>query len=275
MPHVHPGGPHFFPGPITVALVLAGLVYLYGWLRLPTVSPTVMPAWRVACGVAGFLLIWVAVGSPLATLDHEWLTAHMVQHLLLMSVAPPLIWLGAPFMAMRHGLPHFALAVVGSLCRVQTVRRIGGAIAHPAFCWCAAALTLTVWHVPAALTTAMQSNTWHLIQHASFLVSGLLFWWPVVQPWSSAGTEPQWSIVLYLFLATLPCDVLAAFLVFSERLVYPIYLVGSGRSAASVLADQEYAGALMWTCVTIIYLVAGTVVSIRLLAWPRSLRTSY
>ena len=132
-----------------------------------------------------------------------------------------------------------------------------------------------VWHVPAVLTTAMHSNTWHLIQHASFLVSGLLFWWPVVQPWPSAHTEPQWSIVLYLFLATLPCDVLAAFLVFSERLVYPVYLVGSGRSEASVLADQVYAGALMWTCVTIIYLVAGTTISIRLLAWPRSLRTSY
>jgi len=129
--------------------------------------------------------------------------------------------------------------------------------------------------VPAALTTAMHSNTWHFIQHASFLVSGLLFWWPVVQPWPSARTEPQWSMVLYLFLATLPCDVLAAFLVFSERLAYPIYLVGSGRPEASVLADQEFAGALMWTCVTIIYLVAGTMVSIRFLAWPRSLRTSY
>ena len=275
MPHVHPGGPHFFPGPITVALLVAGLVYLCGWLQLRTVSPTVVPAWRVACGLAGFLLIWVAVVSPLAILDHQWLTAHMVQHLLLMSVAAPLIWLSAPVIAMRHGLPQFAIAVVRSLCRLQIVQRIGRAIVRPAFCWCAAALTLTLWHVPAVLTTAMHSNAWHLIQHASFLVSGLLFWWPVVQPWPSARTEPQWSMVLYLFLATLPCDVLAALLVFSERLAYPIYLVGSGRSEASVLADQEFAGALMWTCVTIIYLVAGTMVSLRLLAWPRSLRTSY
>jgi len=275
MSHVHSGGSHLLPGPITVALLLAGLVYLCGWLRLRTVSPTLVPAWRVACGLAGLVVIWVAVGSPLATLDHEWLTAHMVQHLLLMSVAPPLIWVGAFVIAVRHGLPQFAIAVVRSLCRWPTVRGIGGAIVHPAVCWCAAALTLTVWHVPAALTTAMHSNTWHLIQHASFLVSGLLFWWPVVRPWPNARTEPQWSMVLYLFLATLPCDVLAAFLVFSERLAYPIYLVGSGRTEASVLADQEFAGALMWTCVTMIYLVAGTMVSIRLLAWPRSLRTSY
>jgi putative membrane protein len=275
MQHVHPGGPHFFPGPITVALLVAGLVYLCGWLRLRTVSPTVVPAWRVTCGLSGLLSVWVAVGSPLAALDHEWLTAHMIQHLLLMSVAAPLIWLGTPILAMRHGLPRQVVSLVSSSCRLPVVQHIGGVIAHPAFCWCAAAVTLTVWHVPAALTTAMHSNTWHLIQHASFLVSGLLFWWPVVQPWPSARMEPQWSMVLYLFLATLPCDVLAAFLIFSERLAYPIYLVGSGRSEASVLADQEYAGALMWTCVTIIYLVAGTIVSIRLLAWPRSLRTSY
>jgi len=129
-----------------------------------------------------------------------------------------------------------------------------------------------VWHVPAVLTMAVHSNTWHLVQHASFLVTGLLFWWPVVQPRPSAPTEPQWWIVLYLFLATLPCDVLAALLVFSERLAYPVYLVGSGRSAASVLADQEYAGALMWTCVTIIYVMAGVIVSIRLLVWPRAPR---
>jgi putative membrane protein len=251
MPHVHTGGPHLFPGPITVALLLAGLVYVCGWLRLRTVSPTVLPAWRVTCGLAGLLSIWIAVGSPLATLDHEWLTAHMIQHLLLMSVAAPLMLLGLP------------------------VVRIRGTIAHPVFCWLAAALTLTLWHVPAVLTTAMHSNTWHLIQHASFLAAGLLFWWPVVQRWPGATTEPQWSMVLYLFLATLPCDVLAAFLVFSERVAYPIYLATSGRSAASVLEDQQYAGALMWTCVTIVYVVVGVMLTMRLLAWPRSLRTSY
>lgn len=274
MPHVHPGGPHFFPGPIAVALLVAGLVYLCGWLRLRRVSPTVVPGWRLTCGLSALLSVWVAVGSPLAALDHEWLTAHMIQHLLLMSVAAPLMLLGRPVVSALHALPGAVVSVLRSWSRTPVAQRIGGTIAHPAFCWFPAALTLTLWHVPAVLTTAMQSPTWHLIQHASFLVSGLLFWWPVVQPWLSARTEPQWSIVLYLFLATLPCDVLAAFLVFSERLVYPVYLV-AGRSEASVLSDQVYAGALMWTCVTIIYLVAGTMVSMRLLAWPRSLRTSY
>ena len=181
----------------------------------------VVPAWRVVCSLSGLLLVWVAVGSPLAALDHEWLTAHMAQHVLLMSVAPPLIWLGVPVVSMQHELPGKLAAIV------------------PALCWLAAALTLTVWHVPAVLKRAMHSPAWHLVQPASFLVAGLLFWWPIVQRWPGAHAERQWSMVLYLFLATLPCDVLAGFLVFSERVAYPVYLVTSGRPAASVLADQQ------------------------------------
>jgi cytochrome c oxidase assembly factor CtaG len=72
--------------------------------------------------------------------------------------------------------------------------------------------------------------------------------------------------VLYLFLATLPCDMLSGFLVFSERVAYPVYLSMHGHSSLSVLNDQEYAGALMWTAVTLIYLVAGTIVTTQLLS---------
>ena len=75
-------------------------------------------------------------------------------------------------------------------------------------------------------------------------------------------------MVLNLFLATLPCDAFSGFLVFSERIAYPIYLSTTGHSAAVVLEDQARAGALMWTAVTIIYLLAGTMISIRLLAVP-------
>ena len=73
-------------------------------------------------------------------------------------------------------------------------------------------------------------------------------------------------MILYLFLATLPCDILSGFLVFSERVAYPVYLSTSRQSGLSVLADQQCSGALMWTCVTIIYLVAGVILSTRLLS---------
>jgi putative membrane protein len=113
----------------------------------------------------------------------------------------------------------------------------------------------------------VQSDVWHLVAKTSFVVTGLLFWWPVVQPWPSVPAS-RWSMVLYLFLAMLPCDILSAFLVFSERIAYSVYLSMPGHTSASVLEDQEIAGALMWTVVTLVYLAAGTILATRLLS-PR------
>jgi cytochrome c oxidase assembly factor CtaG len=179
----------------------------------------------------------------------------MVGHLLLMSMAPPLIWLGEPVRLLfgRGALP----------IRKGPIVKIGALIGHPAACWLAATGALVGWHVPAALSLGMRSDTWHAVEQASFLAAGLLFWWPVVRPWP-VSTEPRWSIVAYLFLATLPCDILSGFLIFSERVAYPMYL-SHAHSMASVLDDQQYAGALMWTVVTIVYLVAGVIVTTRLL----------
>src|SRR5262249_37886781 len=84
--------------------------------------------------------------------------------------------------------------------------------------------------------------------------------------------SPGWSMILYLFLATLPCDILSGFLVFSERVAYSVYLSSPHESSLSVLADQECAGALMWTCVTIVYLVAGAILSTELLSPRRQLQ---
>src|SRR5262249_36047293 len=111
----------------------------------------------------------------------------------------------------------------------------------------------------------MQSQTWHLVEHMSFLASGLLFWWPVVQPWPSVPRWPRWSMLLYLFLATLPCDILSGLLVFADRVAYPMYLSTPGQLGLSALEDQQCAGALMWTCVTVVFLVVGTILSTQLL----------
>ncbi len=208
--------------------------------------------WRAASLVAGVFLIWAAVGSPLAAYDHHLLTVHMIQHLLLMTVAPALILLGDP------------LRAFGAQSRF--VRRIGLMVPRPAVCWTVSTLTLVGWHVPALFTLALQSGAWHAVEQSSFLGAGLLFWWPVVQPWPSASIGPQWSTLLYLFLATLPCDVLSGFLVFSERIAYPIYSSAPRHAVVSVLDDQQRAGALMWTAITIIYLVAGVIVAMRSLS---------
>src|SRR5262249_4610973 len=125
---------------------------------------------------------------------------------------------------------------------------------------------LVGWHVPAALTLGMQSPAWHAIEHASFLVAGLLFWWPVVQPWPKSSAHRDCTIVLYLFLATLPCEILSGFLVFSDRIAYPVYRPRDRDDRVSVLDEQRYDVPLLRPAVTIIYLVAGIVVTTQLLS---------
>jgi len=219
----------------------------------------------------GIILIFIAVASPLAVMDHELLSVHMVQHLLLMVVAPPLVLLGSPVPALLHGLPkHFVRGSLGPLLRSSLLCHLGRFISHPAFCWFGATLTVIGWHLPSLFALGLHSAGWHEFQHASFLLAGLLFWWPVIQPWPSASRSPGWSAPLYLFLATLPCDALSAFLTFCGRVIYPPYLSGSHYFHGSALQDQEWAGVLMWVSVTFIYMLPALVLTVRLLSPPVS-----
>jgi len=252
---------------LTLAVVLAGGLYLRGWLRLHSASVNAIPSWRAGSFFLGLFLIWLAVGSPLAAFDEELLTVHMVQHLLLMTVAPPLILVSAPVMPLLHALPRkFLQSILGPLFRSPVTQGIGRVLSQPAFCWLAAAAALLGWHVPAAFTLGLQSEAWHAVEHACFLGSGFLFWWPVAQPWPSVPRSPRWSMLVYLFLATLPCDILSAFLAFCDRVVYTAYLSTPKHFVISALEDQQCAGALMWTCVTIVYLLAAAILTAQLLS---------
>jgi putative membrane protein len=257
------GGLHSwaFPIPVTLALIAVVLAYTRGWYQLRDAFPNLLSIWRLAAFMGGVLSVWAVVGSPLSVLDHQLLTIHMVQHLLLMTVAAPLILLGAPVITLLQALPQ-------AFVRRFSAHGIGRVSIHPVFCWLASTVVVIGWHVPAMFEMAMQSQWLHQVEHASFFAAGLLFWWPVVQPWPSTATWPRWSVPLYLFLATLPCDALSAFLTFCDRVVYPHYLTGHQVFDISPLVDQERAGALMWVWVTFVYLVPTGVIAIQMLSPP-------
>jgi cytochrome c oxidase assembly factor CtaG len=153
------------------------------------------------------------------------------------------------------------------------VKTIGRLLGRPQVCWLCASAALVLWHIPAIFALGMRSAVWHFVEQSSFLAAGLLFWWPVVQPWPGSSI-PDLSMILYLFFATLPCDILSGFLVFCDRVVYPVYSSSSHLFGFSALDDQQCAAALMWTTVTVIYLVAGTVLTLRLLS-PRFIDNSH
>jgi len=252
---------------LDLALCLGMLVYARGWFRVHTLSRNLIPIWRLAAFLAGSAFIWIAIASPLAAFDDASLSVHMVQHLLLMTIAPPLLLLGAPALPLLHGLPQsIARSVVAPFLRWSPVKILGRSLTNPTICWLAGALALIGWHLPAVFELALRWDWLHELEHANFLGAGLLFWWPVIQPWPSSARWPRWFIPPYLFGATLPCDVLSAFLAFGDRVVYPSYISAPRLLHMSPLQDQECAAALMWTCVTLIYLVPVAIVTLQILS---------
>jgi cytochrome c oxidase assembly factor CtaG len=167
----------------------------------------------------------------------------MVMHLLIMMVAAPLILFAA-----RPVLVRWRPPIIG--------------------CWLAGTLTVLFWHVPAVFELALESHFWHQIELASFLVAGIVFWWPIIHVHPSS----RWSVPVYLFLATLPCDALSAFLVFCGHVAYRPYISQDdhGMFGLSPLEDQALAGALMWVTVTFVYLIPALVLTARLLTSERT-----
>jgi cytochrome c oxidase assembly factor CtaG len=199
-------------------------------------------SWRIAAFAGGLAALWVAVASPVSHLDHHLLTAHMVQHLLLMLVAAPLVLLGVGSSSRLHWRPNLVVS------------------------WLAGSLTVIIWHVPAIFELALRSPFWHAFEHATFFLAGTLFWWPAVH----SGWEAQsWSLPIYFFLATLPCDALSAFFAFCGYVVYTPYLSGHRHFGLSPLDDQALAGALMWVVVTFAYLIPALVLTARFLSDER------
>ena len=253
-------------------MVLAAVLYFRGWRVLHRVAPNRFPAWRLRAFLAGLCALLAALVSPLDTFSGLLLSAHMGQHLLLISVVPPLILLGAPFLPLLRGLPRsFASEGVGPFLVWPPLRRFGWALTHPVVGWLALIVSLCAWHVPAAFELALRAPFWHRMEHACFLGGALLFWWSVIRPFPSRPHWPLWSVPLYLLAADIVNTILCAFLTFSDRVLYPTYETVPRLFATTALSDQVSAGVLMWVPGSLAFLVPAAVVTILYLSPGSSL----
>jgi cytochrome c oxidase assembly factor CtaG len=232
----------FDPWLVGALLVTAG-VYLRGWLALRR-------RWhggRLAAFLGGLAAVYLALASPIEPVAALLLQVHMVQHLLLMMVAPPLLWLGAPLLPLLRGLPKpVRVYWVAPLLASRPLRRLFGRLTHPL-----AALALFVtatWlgHAPAVYDLALRSPGWHYLQHVCFLGAALLFWYPVVRPYPARPRWSCWLLLPALLLADLSNTALSALLTFSGRVLYPYYAEVPRLAGISALDDQSAAGVLMW-----------------------------
>ncbi len=259
------------PIPTIAMLLVTAAIYARGFVRLHRQMPERFPIWRLAAFMGGIGALFIAIASPLEALDDLLLQIHMTQHLLLMIVAPPLLLEGAPAIALVRGMPaRIAKLIVGPILRSSTVRRVFAWLTRPLVCWIAFVAATWGWHVPATFQLALRSDGWHVVEHACFFTTALMFWYPVIQPWPSAARWPRWAIVPYLLLADGQNTILAALFMFSNRLLYPLYASAPHVAGFTPMGDQIVAGAIMWVPGSIFYLVPATLIMFQMLA-PQSL----
>src|SRR5262245_15942179 len=240
---------------IAVPLLIALGLYVRGWAALRRRQHRRVMTGNALAFLGGVAAIAVALSSPLDDLAGALLQAHMAQHLLLMMVAPPLIWLGLPLAPMLRGLPRpIALSAVRLSSR-RLLRRIGQVVGHPAVTWSVFMAGLWAWHTPALFALALRSQAWHHVGPRCFFGAGLLFWWPVIQPWPSHAVWPGWAMIPYLALADIQNTALSAILTFADRVIYPTYAAVPRLWGISALDDQATAGVIMWIPGSIAFLV--------------------
>jgi putative membrane protein len=228
-----------------------GYLLLTGSIRRRRAWGPPPAARQVAAFLSGVGVLATALLGPLAGwAEHAALSAHMLQHLLLLLVAPVLLLRGLPAWLLRP----LARGPLGAA---------GWWLTRPPVAFALAAAAQVAWHFPGAFQLALRVDAAHALEHLSFLATGVLFWWPVAGPlpeWPRPGPPAQ---LLYLFLATIPMMAVAAPITLAEHVLYPFYAEAARAWPLAPRADQELAGILMWIGGMLGYLVAGTVVFFR------------
>jgi cytochrome c oxidase assembly factor CtaG len=251
---------------LTGTLILCGAVYVRGWFAIRRTRAAQFSWWRCGAFLLGLAVIWLAIASPLDGFADALLSAHMVEHLLLMSFAPPLLLLGYPVVPLLRGLPRgVTTRLLGPLIRSEMLRRLGYLLIAPMVAWLAMNLVFLGWHVPAAYDFALEHERWHEFEHLCFLGTSILFWWPVIHPWPTRQNFAGWFLLLYLAMADIVNTVLSAFLAFCDRPIYGYYLREPNTFHISPLSDQKAGAVVMWVIGSLIFLVPAIVVTFRLL----------
>jgi putative membrane protein len=231
-------------------LTLVG-AYTYGavYLRRRGVWGRDITRRHVAFFAAGVSTLLVALVSPIDYVGENYLfSIHMLQHILLAMIAPPLMLLGVPGRMLR-GLLDFL--------RVAGVVKF---LTHPVLAFIVFNVTLIGWHVPALYEAALRDPLVHITEHAMFVGAGLLAWYPVIDPAGQHARFHPMAQIVYLFLYVIPGGVLGAAFAFADRPLYAAYANAPRVWNLTPLDDQALAGGIMWVPGWAIYFVALSIV---------------
>ena len=216
---------------------LLGALYFYGigpFRRRRNLGPPAAP-WQVASFVAALVVLLASLNGPVHDLsDYYLFSVHMVQHLLLTLLFPPLLIIGIPGWLLRPILQH------------RPILRIGRLLTHPLVAALLFTVTIVFWHLPPYYDLMMRDHDVHIVTHLMFMVTATIMWWPVMSPAPEMPRLPYGLGMLYLFLVGIPMQLVAALITLSGQILYPWYAVAPRTWGLSPADDQQLGGLLMW-----------------------------
>lgn len=207
------------------------------------------------CFACGWLALFVALVSPLHAWGRVLFSAHMSQHEVLMLVAAPLLVLGRPIVVFLWAFPVNWSRRIGNLGKIGWVQRAWRLLTIPLVAWLVHAVALWIWHVPVLFEAVLQNEWVHTLQHLSFLISALLFWWALIH--GPQGAMGYGAAVLYLFTTSIHSGALGALLTLAGSVWYPSYTGLTNSWGLTPLEDQQLGGLIMWIPAGLVYIIAG------------------
>lgn len=255
---------------VVTPLYAGAILYLAGTLRLWRHAGygRGVQRWQAACFWSGWTVLALSLISPLHWLGERLFTAHMVEHGLIMTVGAPLIALARPVGAALWALPVRARRALGRLAQTRPAAALWRTVTEPLVATVLHGAALWAWHLPALYNTVLASVVMHRLQHASFMLTALLFWWSLFH--GRAGLRGYGANVFYLFATTLHSGVLGLLISLSPKLLFPQQVALAADWGLTPREDQQLAGLVMWVPIGGIYTVAALYFAGRWIASTRS-----
>lgn len=249
---------------ILVVIVPMGVLYLLGWRRLRRQSTyhKLANRWRLASYLSGLAIIALSLMSPIDRLGGQLFFMHMIQHMLFMMFAAPLLWFAEPFPIALWGLPTRARhAVSGLFMRDSAFRRALAFVTSPGATWLIFITIYLGWHDSHAYNAALYHEWVHNIQHITFFGASMLYWWPVIGAAPHIHSRfPGWAKLPYLIGAIPPNMFVGISIAFATDVRYSYYESVPRFWGLTVMQDQQLGGAIMWIPGSMMFIIAALIV---------------
>lgn len=251
---------------ILASLLLTAFLYAAGLLRLWRNAGSGAGVQRrtAALFAAGLAVLAISLVSPVDTISGELFSMHMVQHELMMLAAAPLMVLGRPLAVFLWAFPAGWRKRIGRLVKARMVLGPWHVLNRPSVAWMVHAGALWAWHFPSLFQAGLVSDWVHAAQHASFLLSALLFWSSLLGRQSGLR---HGAAVIYILSTAIHTGILGALLTFSTRIWYPAYS-NTDAWGLTALEDQQLGGLIMWVPAGFVFVLAGLAMAFKLLSPP-------